>query len=474
MSAIGLPKTWNEQADVVVVGSGFAGLAAAIAAKNVGSSVLILGKMKACGGNSIVSDGCIAAASSTLQRKNGVQDSPELLHEDMLRAGFINHHELVRTVAERSNAVVQWTADYLGVKYRERLEQLGGHSVPRTYITYNQSGRDIVRPLLSKVKELGIEVRTRVYLNKLIIDADGSIKGVKVHEGYIFPDAESGSPKYIKARNAVILATGGYGNDIPFRAIQNPRLTEDVDSTNKPGTTAEALIEAMKVGAASVHLSWIQMGPWTSPDEKGTGVGPIFASLIAFPYGVVVDPATGRRFINELADRRIRADAILNIGKPCIAIADADGVIQSGQNIHRCLKKGVVRRFDTMEELATAYKIPHEKLKETVSRYNSYVANQKDEEFEKPILKGSKPLVHPPYYGIRLWPKVHYTMGGILINTKAQVINLCYQPIKRLYAAGEVTGGVHGACRLGSLAIADCLVFGRIAGMNAAAEKPWI
>jgi succinate dehydrogenase/fumarate reductase flavoprotein subunit len=99
------------------------------------------------------------------------------------------------------------------------------------------------------------------------------------------------------------------------------------------------------------------------------------------------------------------------------------------------------------------------------------VRNETDEEFGKPILKGSKPMVNPPYYGVRLWPKVHYTMGGIQINTKAQVIDLNHQPIERLYAAGEVTGGVHGACRLGGLSITECLIFGRIAGRNAAQER---
>jgi succinate dehydrogenase/fumarate reductase flavoprotein subunit len=128
----------------------------------------------------------------------------------------------------------------------------------------------------------------------------------------------------------------------------------------------------------------------------------------------------------------------------------------------------VVKSFKGLEDLAVAYNIPLEALRETIDRYNGYVRNEIDEEFGKPILKGSKPLAHPPYYGVRLWPKVHYTMGGIQINTQAQVIDLSHQPIERLYAAGEVTGGIHGACRLGGLAITECLIFGRIAGRNAA------
>jgi flavocytochrome c len=279
--------------------------------------------------------------------------------------------------------------------------------------------------------------------------------------------------RYLKARKAVILATGGFANDVAFRTIQDPRLTEDVDTTNRACATAEGLREAMRIGAAPVQLSWIQLGPWASPDEKMYGVGPTFASYICFPYGVLVDPGSGRRFVNELADRKTRADAILSIGKPCVGIADAAGVAMSGQAIDQCLKRGIVREFDALEALASAYNIPPATLKATIDRYNRYVKDEKDEDLGKPILRGSKPLLHPPYYGIRLWPKVHYTMGGIRINTKAQVMDLSHKPIRRLYAAGEVTGGIHGACRLGSLAITDCLVFGRIAGEKAAAEQPW-
>jgi len=468
-----LPRKWHEETDVIIVGSGFAGLAAAIEAKNAGSSAVILEKMKNCGGNSIISDGLISAAGSPIQDKEGIGDSPELMVKDMLKAGLgLNHVHLARIVAERSNETVQWTMNDLGVKYKERVDQLGGHSVPRGYTTFNHSGSAIVRKQLARIKEMGIEVRTQMFLKRLIKD-EGRVKGIEIRDGYVFPKTESGRVKYIKARKAVILATGGFGNDVFFRAVQDPRLTKDIGTTNKRGATAEALKEAMRIGGTPVQLSWIQLGPWTSPDEKMYGVGPIFAGYVVFPYGVMVDPTTGRRFVNELADRKIRADAILNIGKPCIGIADTEGIRQSGKVIDKCLKRDVVKKFDKVERLAAAYNMPVRALKEAVKRYNSSVESENDEEFDKPILKGAKPLRHPPYYGVRLWPKVHYTMGGIQINARAQVIDLAQQPIKGLYAAGEVTGGVHGACRLGSCAIPECLVFGRIAGKNAAAEKPW-
>jgi len=468
-----LGEYWDETVDVIVIGSGFAGLAAAIEARHSGASVAILEKMNAAGGNSIISDGGIAAAGTLMQAKAGVNDSPELMYSDMLKAGMgLNYPDLVREVAEKSNEVFQWSIDYLGVKYMDRVDQFGGHSVARCYTAQKKSGATIIKQQLSKVRELGMEVRTRSYFQSFIRNSGDRVCGVLVRDGHQFKSASSGTVRYIKARKAVILATGGFSSDIAFRITQDPRLTGKIDSTNKQSATAEALKEALKLGATPVHLSQIQLGPWASPDEKGFGVGPGFSDYIAFIYGIVVDPASGKRIVNELADRKTLTEAILDIGHPCIGIADAKAVAQSGWNIDRCLEKGVVKQFRQIPELAAGYGIPSEALNTTVAKYNNAVAGKLDTEFGKPILPDAAPMSSPPYYGIRLWPKAHYTMGGVQINVRGQVIDLNQNPIRGLYAAGEVTGGIHGACRLGSCAITECLVFGRIAGRNAAAEKP--
>jgi flavocytochrome c len=466
-----LPKKWHAAADIVIIGSGFAGLAAAIEAANAGASVIILEKMKGRGGNSVISDGLVAAAGSILQKEQGIEDTPEDMFDDMLRAGLgLNHPDLVKLVVEKSAATLQWTMDDLGVQYQQKVTQLGGHSRPRSHTVSTQSGSIIIRKMLAKIEAQGMPVRSQVYFERFIQDTNGAIIGVKIREGYQFSEANSGRPKFIKAAKAVVLASGGYANDVAFRSIQDPRLDAEIDTTNKRATTAEALKEALRIGAAPVHLSWIQLGPWASPDEPMYGCGPLFASYVAMPYGIMVDPATGKRFVNELADRKIRADAILNLEQPCIGIADSMGVQASGQNIEKCLKRNVVKSFEDLNQLAKNYTIPENTLRKTVEAYNNYVLTGQDKAFEKPILEDAQPLLEAPFYGIRLWPKVHHTMGGIRINTKAQVINLDGQPIKGLYAAGEVTGGVHGACRLGSCAITDCLVFGRTAGKNAAAH----
>jgi len=135
------------------------------------------------------------------------------------------------------------------------------------------------------------------------------------------------------------------------------------------------------------------------------------------------------------------------------------------------LKKGVVKTFGSLKELASFYGVPGDELRMTVERFNSFVFDKFDEEFGKPIIPRAEQLLYPPFYGMRLWPKVHYTMGGVQINVRGQVIDLNQRPIKGLYAAGEVTGGIHGACRLGGCSITDCFVFGRISGRNAATEN---
>jgi flavocytochrome c len=473
-TAIHIPEKWDEVADVVIIGSGFAGLAAAIEAKRAGSSVIIIEKRKARGGNSMISGGVLAAAGSPLQKMKGIEDSGDLLLQDMLKAGlYLNYPDLVRIVAEKSNETLQWTINYLDVKYDDTLTRWGGHSVPRCYTTYNKSGAVIIRRQLAKLKELGVEVNTKKLLTKLMRDRDGRVKGIEIRDGYLFPNENSGIARHIKAKKAVVLATGGFGSDILFRAAQDPRLNEDIDSTNHPGATAEALKEAMNIGAMPVQLSLIQLGPWTCPDEKGFGIGPWFAQTIAFQYGVLINPKTGKRFINEMSDRKMRADAIIETGRICIGIADEISAKIRSDFMPRLLKRSIVKKYKTLEELAFEYDIPFKPLKETIEKYNSYVLNGNDEEFGKYIPKDAETLTHTPFYAIRVWPKVHHTMGGVRINTKAQVIGLDNRPIKGLYAAGEIVGGVHGACRLAGCAIVDCLVFGRSAGRNASADYSW-
>ncbi len=194
-------------------------------------------------------------------------------------------------------------------------------------------------------------------------------------------------------------------------------------------------------------------------------------------YGIWLNTKTGKRFISELANRKLRADKIMelgNKGEKCIAIADENGASAVKEKLPKLLESGVVKKYGTIEELAKAYNVPADVLKQTVENYNKFVAQGKDDEFGRYMNKNAKPIATAPFYAMRLLPKIHYCMGGININPKAQVLDVAGdKPIPGLYAAGESVGGVHGAVRLGSCATLACLFFGRIAGENAAKEKAW-
>jgi len=463
----GRRPSWDEEADVVIVGSGLAALSAAIEALDAGRSVLILDKMEVPGGNSIINGGWMAAAGTAIQERAGIEDAPERMLQDMLAAGNrLNHKPLARKVATKSVEALNWVKNVVGVSFVDEVTRLGGHSVARSHRSAEQSGFGYVQPMLMRVQELGSNVRLRHKLTGLIRNESGRIEGVRVRAGYEFGQENSGTPWTVRAKGAVILASGGFAADIAYRTVQDPQLTDALSDTNQRGATAEALIMAYRSGAVPLQQSWIQLGPWTSPDEKGIGEGYVFNIQGAFPYGILVDPETGERIVNELANRKVRADALLAAGHPCISICDADAA-RNVPALDILLDKGVVQRFDSLTALAEHYSIPLSELKKTVDRYNRFVRKGRDDRFGKPILDGATPINKAPFYAMRTWPKVHHTMGGVQIDVDARVIGADGEPVPGFLAAGEVTGGVHGAVRLGSCAITDCIVFGRTAGRSA-------
>lgn len=457
--------------DVIVIGSGFAGLAAAIEAAEAGASVMILEKMKAPGGNSRISDGGIAAPDTSYQAEEGIIDTPELMYRDMLTAGEgLNHPGLVKIITDQAKEAFLWTRDYLGVKYKNRVDIFGGHSVPRCYTPESISGSSLIKQQLAHLKRLNLSVHCGARVRSLLQDQSGRINGVHIIDGYRYKYPFTGVEKNITAVNAVIVATGGFSSDIAYRQAQDPRLDSSLLTTNQPFATAEMLKECLRIGANPVQLSRIQLGPWASPDEKGFGLGPLFGDYVVLPYGILVNPQTGTRFVNELSDRGSLAEALLKQEQPVIGIADAAGVEIAGWDLSRALSRGVVKIFDDLQGLAVYYGFKSEALYLTVAGFNAMVQNGTDLDFGKNILKEARPLQRAPFYAMRMWPKVHHTMGGIQIDTSARVIHRDQYPIPGLFAAGEVTGGVHGSSRLGSCAITECLVMGRIAGREAAAS----
>lgn len=471
---------FDEECEVLVVGSGYSGLAAAYEATKAGAQVMIVEKLAIEGGNSMVADGDFAVCGSEAQRAAGVEDSVDTYVHDMQVAGlFLNDVAKCRIIAEKSNETWEWTRDELGCEWQmdestgaAKVIPYGGHSVLRTLHLVSAHGSAIVMPLLEKLSELGVQVQTETMLANLVKDANDRVVGAELRKGASNNDPASGEPFYVKATRGVVLASGGFGRDVNWRMQHDPRLDDSVDCTNAAGATAESLCTAIECGALPVHLDWIQCGPWCSPDEEGYGVGPTWIDSVA-GYAPSINPLTGERCVNELTDRKRYCDVIFEVGEPLIQVtSDANVPDWSRPNLEQCLEAEVSWKFGTLEEIADKFGMPKEAFLKQMGEYNGYVAAKQDGQFGKTIPADSLPIDEPPFYATRLWPKVHHTMGGVKTDVDTRVLDVRLNPIEGLYAAGEVTGGVHGACRLGSCATADCLVNGRIAGQMAARAEP--
>ena len=450
--------------DVVVIGGGFAGLSAAIEAKLRGKDVVVLEKMAKIGGNSIISDGGIAAPNTELQERHHIEDSKSLMKEDILKAGnHKNVDELVNVLVDEAKSAFDWTRDYLGVEYLDRVDIFGGHSLARCYTPKSISGRDLIYALKQKCEELDIEIFTRTKVDHFIKKKD-QYAGVLVLKDYRFGKETYESSQEVLINDGLILASGGYGRNKDLLAEYKEEYL-NLDSTNKLSATNQLLVELMNDGAQVVDMEEVQLLPSTSYDEKGFGLGNLFGDYVVFPLGILVNPKTMHRFTNELIDRGTLADRMINQGEYCLGIADQKAVDYAGWDLSKIIKKGILKTFDNLEELATHCSGDLTALLSTVEQYNAYIKAKEDKEFGKQITN-QQTINQPPYYLMRMRPKIHHTMGGLAINTKGQVLDKSGKPIPKLYAAGETTGGVHGATRLGSMAVTDCIVFGRRTGKN--------
>lgn len=479
------PANWTETYDIVVVGSGFAGLCAAYSAAKKGCSVIVLEKMPTFGGNSIIDGGELTCVGAPQQVAKNIKDSLELWKKDTFTAGaYLNYPDKVESLAEKMLPTYHWLEDEIGVKFSQTaLTQDGGHSVPRSVITENGSGSGYINPLLEQCKKLGVKCLTRQYVQHVFRDAKtGQVQGVEVRSGYRFPKAESGKVKTICARKAVILCHGGFAADVKYRMMLDPRLTDKFEITNQPGATGEMWREASRIGCNIIQGSWIQIVPWCSPYEKGMGVLWTFSHGSAAVYGIWVDSKTGKRFVNELANRKVRSDAViplLNSGSKCLAITDVRGIQHLERNrpgsSEGMLASGGLVKFDSLEDLAKKYDIPLEALRAEVAQYNENVRNHVAvDAWGRGMQKDATEMKTGPWYAAELAPKIHHCMGGIATDANCQALDIeTDAPIPGLFAAGECCGGVHGAVRLGCNAILDCTVNGRVAGMAAADAKAW-
>ncbi|MFA6412195.1 MAG: flavocytochrome c [Syntrophales bacterium] len=465
-----LPGKWDEEYDVVIIGSGFAGLAAAAEAGSRGNKVLIVDKMPILGGNSIINGGGYCAWTDKLNLRktlNRGEDSAQLHYEDTLKGGdYYNNPALVRILVEQAPEALNWMIDEGDLKLRPMLNRIGGHSAYRGHISIDGTGK----PFVDALKKVADRSSAKIRLNTKITwlwrrDWDGPVLGVQAETGRRI--------RNIKVRKAVIVTSGGFSRDVQLRTSLNPSLVAEYNTTNQPGATGELIRYAQAVGADTLHLAFIQLYPTAEPNTGVLDAWALYPSRSPSNGALFVN-WEGKRFVSELERRDVVSRAEIKLGKkPAYTIFDQRIVpmMTTPPEIESGIAKGRVWKADTLAELAKKMDLPPKTVEETVAKHNQYITAGKDPDFNKPITKQMRPLAEAPFYGVSQWPAIHHTMGGLRIDTTARVIDIWGKPIPRLYAAGEVTGGIHGTNRLGGNATAECVVFGRIAGINAAKEK---
>ena len=486
-------------ADVVVVGAGGAGMTAAITAAGEGKSVVILESQSMVGGNSVRATGGMNAAKTVYQDENefgesagvektlktaaekyadnetitalaktvseqwaayqanptGYFDSVELMELDTMIGGKgINDPELVETLCANSADAIDWLDEH-GITLHN-VSSFGGASVKRIHRPVNAEGKTVsvgsyMIPLLQEnCEKAGVKMMLDTTGTEILTDANGAAVGVKA-------TGASGETVTVNAK-AVVLATGGFGANLDMVVKYKPEL-KGFMTTNAPGIQGQGIEMAQAIGAATVDMDQIQIHPTV---EANT------AALITEGLrgdGAILINEEGQRFIDEVGTRDVVSAAeIAQTGSYSWlvvdqAMADASSVIQG------YIKKGYTVTGATYEELGKAMGVDAAAFAETMEKWNGYVEAKNDPDFGRTSF--ANPLNTAPYYAVKVTAGVHHTMGGLKINANTEVLNEKGEVIPGLFAAGEVTGGVHGANRLGGNAVADFTVFGRIAGAAA-------
>lgn len=440
----------NITTDVVVVGGGGAGLSAAIAAKEKGANVVLVEKMLMLGGNTNYATAGINAANTKLQKKLGIEDNAELFYKDTMKGGKnVNNSELVKKLTADSANIIDWLTER-GADLSE-VVFTGGQSAKRTHRpTGGQAvGPVIVDALAETAEKDGIDVRTESEVTKLIKTGD-KVTGVEVkHKG----------ETYNITAKAVVMATGGFGANAKMVAEYKPSL-EGFGSTNSPAITGDGIKMVKAVGGDLVDMTEIQTHP-TVVHKKTAMITEAVRG-----EGAILVNREGKRFVSELETRDVVSKAELEqTGKSAFLVFDQEVREKLGA-INGYVRKGFTVEGATVEELAKKIGVDAKGLVDTMAKYNGYVKAGEDKDFGKTALP--RELVKAPFYAIEVSPAVHHTMGGVRINTNAEVLTADGKVIPGLFAAGEITGGVHGANRIGGNAVTDITVYGKTAGENAA------
>jgi fumarate reductase flavoprotein subunit len=447
-----LTKAPRDRTDVVVIGSGGAGLTAAITAREKGAAVILLEKEPVAGGNTKLAAGGMNAAGTRFQTARGIDDSPQQMIDDTLKGGrSVNDPALVEVLAGHSVDAVDWLTT-LGADLSD-VGRMGGHSVNRTHRPTGGAGvgAHVAQVLWDAAVARGTQIRFNSRAVRILKDG-GAVSGVLVHGAH--------TGYYVIRADAVVLATGGFSRDNRRVAVHDPSL-KGFQSTNHPGATGEGLDVATRAGAAMRDLEHIQAHPTYSP------VGGVMITEAVRGNGAILVNRDGARFVNEIGTRDIVSAAILAQRGGSAYLVFDETVRRSLKQIEGYRELHIVIEGRSLDDLADRLQVPATVLTATVAGYNEAVAAGRDPLFARGNMP--HPLTQPPVYAIEVAPAVHHTMGGVVIDTTATVRGTDGLPVAGLYAAGEVTGGVHGANRLGGNAMTDIVAFGRIAGEQAAA-----
>ena len=493
-------ETVSYDADVVVIGAGGAGMTAAMTAADAGQKVVILESQAMVGGNSARATGGMNAAKTVYQDENefdqaagvektlataaekyadnetitalaktvseqwaayqanptGYFDSVELMELDTMVGGKgINDPELVKTLCEGTADAIDWL-DENGITLHN-VSSFGGASVKRIHRPVNEEGKVVsvgayMIPLLQEnCEKRGIDIVLNTTVDTILTDANGAAVGVSGTD-------KDGNTVVVNAKS-VILATGGFGANLDMVTQYKPELAGFM-TTNAAGAQGQGIEMATAIGAGTVDMDQIQI----HPTVEANTAAPITEGLRG--DGAILVNANGERFIDEVGTRDVVSAAeIAQPGSYSWLIVD-QAMVDASSVIQGYIKKGYTKTGATYEELAKELDVDPATFANTMETWNSYVEAKNDPDFGRTSF--ANPLNNGPYYAIKVTAGVHHTMGGVTINSATEVLKEDGTVIPGLFAAGEVTGGVHGANRLGGTAVADFVVFGRIAGESAA------
>lgn len=450
--------------DVVVIGAGGAGFAAAITAANEGKNVVLMEKMGVFGGDTALSGGEMAAPGNWIQVQEGIADSPEALAKDMLDGGDnAGDPALVQVIAEGALDSSQWLTFEGGISWKHDLMQFGGHNTKRSIIPITHSGSEMTTKLTNRVDtidEITLVNNTRAV--ELVKTGD-AITGVKVQ------NALTGEETTVACK-AVVMACGGFGSNIDMRVKYNPEMDDSILSTDSVGATGDGITMGEAVGANLIDMEYIQTYPVCDPETGSLS----YVGDVRLESAAIMVNKEGDRFVEELDRRDVLSKAIVEQtdGKAYLLFnqknADPTGLLETHADEYENMEaRGVIVKGDTLEAVCEPFGVDAAELQKTVEKWNQYCKDGNDPDFN--YRSDFNPIEEGPYYLMAYKPAVHYTMGGLHINPEAQVLDDAGAPIGGLFAAGEVAGHKMGTNRLGSCSMSDIYTFGRIAGKNAAA-----